>query len=32
MKKHNEGKYHKNKVLANKYEKELEIRQIEENI
>jgi hypothetical protein len=30
MIKHNEGKYHKNKVLANKYEKELELRQIEE--
>jgi hypothetical protein len=31
MKKHYEGKYHKNKELANKYEKELLERQIQED-
>ena len=30
MKKHFEGKYHKNKELANKYENELIERQIQE--
>ncbi len=31
MKKHFEGKYHKNKELANKYENELLERRLQEN-